>query len=417
MGLRGRPGERRAALDRHAAGGYIHAMNYQLSSRIQRVAPSATMAVVEQARQLRKAGANIIEFSAGQPDFDTPEVVKQAAMEALRAGDTKYPPAAGKDALREAVCGYLKRWGGLDYQPGEVCAAVGAKDALHLAFAVLVEPGDEVLIPAPYWVSYPEQVKLMGGEPVLVAGDMATGGKITPEGLRRAITARSRLLVLNSPNNPSGAVYTAEELAGLSAVVADSKLMVITDEIYHRLAYDAAVSASFAALPGMRERTITVNGCSKSFAMTGWRVGFAAGPAAIIDAMVRLIGQTTSGVASFIQAATIAALEKTDEAVATMREQFRARRDRMCGLLNEMPGVSCPMPAGAFYCFPDVSATFGRLGVADADGFAEAVLREGHVALVSGVAFGVPTHVRLSYATNIEQIEEGLTRMGRVLAG
>jgi len=362
---------------------------------------------------LREQGADVLAFAAGQPDFDTAEPVKRAAVEALRAGDTKYPPPAGKPPLREAVCAYLSRFCGLSYPPPQVCITPGAKDALALAFAALLDPGDQVLIPVPYWVSYPEQVRLFDGEPVFVAPADDGSLKVDPRALEAACTDRTRVLVLNSPCNPSGVVYRRDELEAIADVVRRHDLLVISDEIYHRLVFDGVEFVSFAALDGMAERTLTVNGVSKSFAMTGWRLGFAAGPQPLIDAMVRLQGQTTGGPASFVQTAAIEALRGDQGAVEQMRAAYQRRRRLMCDGLRALPGVRCTEPDGAFYVFADVRETFDRLGVADADAFAYKLLDEAHVAVVSGNAFGMPTHVRLSFACSDEQIAAGIERIAR----
>jgi len=391
-------------------------MDTKLSRRLQQLAPSATLEMTERAREMRERGVDVIALAAGQPDFDTAEHIKAAANAALAAGDTKYPsPVSGKTGLRQTICRYLKRYCDLVYEPSQICVTVGAKDAIFMALAALLDPGDEVLIPVPYWVSYPDQVGLLDAKPVLVRGSGEGGLKITADDLRRAITPRTRVLVLNSPCNPTGAVYTRDELESLAAVLRDTDIAVISDEIYHRLVFDGWQHTSFAALPDMRERTITINGVSKSFAMTGWRLGFAAGPQPLIAAMARLQGQTTSGPASFVQTASIAALDEDQQGVERMRQAYQRRARIMCDALNAIAGVRCPPPHGAFYCFPDVSGTFARLGVRDADGFAEAALERAHVALVSGTPFGSPTHVRMSCATGEAQIHEGLSRLNRLL--
>ncbi|NUQ50829.1 MAG: pyridoxal phosphate-dependent aminotransferase, partial [Phycisphaerae bacterium] len=305
-------------------------MTIAISDRIGRLAPSATLAVADAARALRERGVQVISFGAGEPDFDTPEHIKKAAVEALAAGDTKYPPVAGTPSLKAAITDYLRRYGGLSYEPAEVCVTVGAKDALHQAFAVLVNPGDEVVIPSPHWVSYPDQVRLAGGTPVFVTGQERLGGKIGPAELRAALTPRTRVIVLNSPCNPTGAVYSRAELEALAAVIRETQAVVVSDEIYHRLGFEQPTTASFAALDGMRERTVTVNGFSKSFAMTGWRLGYAAGPSAVISAMVRLQGQTTSGPPSFVQTAAIAALTGDQACIETMRTAYRERAALAC---------------------------------------------------------------------------------------
>lgn len=391
-------------------------MKPKISRRIQELAPSATLAVSERARALQDKGVDVVSFGAGQPDFETPAHIVAAAVAAVQGGDTKYPsPVSGVTPLRKAVCTYLKRFGGLDYEPAQVCVTVGAKDALYLAFATLLDPGDEVVLPAPYWVSYPDQIRLMGATPVIVQPRSASL-KITPDELRAAITPRTRALVMNSPSNPTGAVYSRDELEGLAAVLRETQVMVISDEIYNRLVFESETSISVAALPGMLDRTITVNGFSKSFAMTGWRLGFAAGPREVIDGMSRLQGQTTSGPASFVQTAAVAALSGDQSCIEPMREAYRRRAALMTDALNGLQGVTCPAPHGAFYCFPDVSGTFARLGVRDGDGFAEAALERAHVAVVSGVAFGAPKYVRLSFATSDARIREGMKRLAQLLS-
>lgn len=392
-------------------------MEIRLSRSIQGLAPSATLAVAEKARALRERGVEVVSFGAGEPDFDTPEHIKQAAVAALAAGDTKYPtPVVGRTPLRQAICEYMRRWFDVAYEPGQVCVSVGGKDALFMAFEALLEPGDEVLIPAPYWVSYPDQVRWTGAEPVVINGDPERGGKIAPAMLRAALTPRTRILVINSPCNPTGAVYSRAELQALADVLRGTQVLVVSDELYTRLCFDGAPAACFAGLDGAYERTLVVNGFSKTFAMTGWRLGWACGPAPIISAMARLQGQTTSGPASFIQTAAVAALTGEQECVERMRLAYKSRGAKMAAALNGLPGVRCVPPEGAFYCFPDVAGAFGRLGVRDADGFAEAVLDRAHVAVVSGTPFGAPRHARLSFATSEAQIDEGLRRLTKLLA-
>jgi aspartate aminotransferase len=391
-------------------------MDIRLSTRIQGLAPSATLAAADKARALRERGVEVISFGAGEPEFDTPESIKRAAVDALSAGDTKYPaPVSGKTPLRAAICEYLQKHCQIAYEPAQVCVTVGAKDALFLAFSALLDPGDEVIIPVPYWVSYPDQVRFVGGVPVFLPGDPENAGKISADMLRGAITPRTRALVINSPCNPTGAVYSRAELGALAAALRGTPVIAVSDEIYHRLQFEAPPGPSFAAIEGMLERTLVVNGMSKSFAMTGWRLGFAAGPQPLIDAMTRLQGQTTSGPASFIQTASRTALLGDQECVERMCRAYRERGARMCAGLNELPGVRCSPPRGAFYCFPDVSGTFAQLGVSNADGFAEAVLDHAHVAVVSGAPFGCPGHARLSFAASDAHIDEGLRRVAKLL--
>ncbi len=390
-------------------------MTPRLSTRIGRVAPSATLAVTDKARRLRAAGVDVVSFGAGEPDFDTPPHIRSAAERAIEAGDTKYVvPAAGRSELRSAICEYLRTHCGLEYAPDQIGATVGAKEALYEAFSVLLNPGDEVLIPAPYWVSYPDQVALADGVPVFL-DTLATDCKLTADALRRAITPRTRALVLNSPCNPTGVVYSREEFAALADVLRNTDVLVISDEIYHRLVFNGETAVSFAALPGMLERTITVNGVSKSYAMTGWRLGFAAGPRWFAGALGRLQGQSNSGVAGFVQTAATVALTGDQTCVAEMRTAYARRAQLMLSGLRAIPGLRCLAPEGAFYCFARIDELYERLAVRDADAFAEAVLDRAAVAIVSGTPFGAPHHVRLSFATSDERIREGLSRLQALL--
>lgn len=390
-------------------------MDRPLSTRLQRVAPSATLAVTEKARQLRKAGVDVIALAAGEPDFDTPQHVKDAAAAALARGETKYGPTPGCDALRQAICDYLARYSNLTYRPSQICVTVGAKDALYELFQTILDPGDEVIIPAPYWVSYPDQVVLAEGRPVIAPAAVENDFKLTPRDVERALTNRTRALVLNSPSNPTGAVYSRAELEALAGALRGTSVLVVSDEIYHRLVFGDAVCTSTAAIAELADRTVTVNGVSKTYAMTGWRLGYLAGPQSVIDGVVRLQGQTNSGVATFVQYAAVAALTGDQSCVERMRSAYARRAERAFAALNAIPGVVCPRPQGAFYCFPDVSATFPRLGVRDADEFTSSLLERAHVALVSGSAFGAPAHVRISIAAADEQIEEGLRRIATFL--
>lgn len=392
-------------------------MQMRISKLLSNLAPSATLAVAEKAAALKAQGVSVIDFSAGQPDFDTPQHIKDAACAALAAGDTKYPsPVSGKTPLRNAVCEYYERYAGIRYKPEQVCVTVGAKDALHLAFAALLDPGDEVLIPAPYWVSYPEQVRLMGAMPRIMREGIPRGGKITAAELRAAITPRTRVFVFSSPSNPSGATYSRPELDELATVLRETQVLTISDELYHRLAFDDRPCASLAACDGMFERTLTVNGLSKTYAMTGWRLGFACGPKDLIGAMSRLQGQTTTGAPSFIQTAAVTALLGDQKCVDDMRAAYRERGWVMYEALRAIPGVRCARPEGAYYCFPDVSGLFERLRVQNADQFAERVLDQAHVAVVSGGAFGCETHVRMSFATSLANVQEGMRRFAAALA-
>ncbi len=386
----------------------------RLATRVGAIAPSPTVAMDARAKEMRRQGVDVVAFGVGEPDFDTPEHVKEAGIAAIRAGFTKYTPVQGIPELREAIAAKLRRDNGLEYPPEQILVSSGAKESLYHAVMALCDAGDEVLIPAPYWVTYPEQVRLAGGVPVIVETTGEDGFKVTPDHLRRALSPRTRLLLLNSPSNPTGAVYSPEELANLADFCREHDLAVVSDEIYEKLVYEGR-HASIAALPGMQERTVVVNGVSKSHAMTGWRIGYAAGPASVIKGMAALQSHSTTHPAACAQKAAVAALAGPEEPVTAMREEFARRRELMLDLLGRLTGVRVARPAGAFYVFPDVRAWLGRSfrgrPVEDDVALAELILTEARVALVPGTAFGAPGHLRLSYATSRERIEEGLRRL------
>ncbi|HHW14993.1 MAG TPA: pyridoxal phosphate-dependent aminotransferase [Firmicutes bacterium] len=391
-----------------------------LSTRIASVAPSATLAVDALVRQARLGGVDVVGFGTGEPDFDTPEHIKEAARAALRDGRTKYTPSGGTAELRRAICADLARRG-LSYAPEEVIAAAGAKQALYNAFQVLLNPGDEVLIPAPYWVSYVEMVRLAGGVPVIVPGDERDGFVPRLEALRERLSPRTRAVVVNSPANPTGALWPPEVLQAVGELAVERGLVIVSDEIYDRLVYDGARPVSVAALaPEFRERTLVINGVSKTYAMTGWRIGYAAGPAPVIRAMETLQSHSTSNPNAIAQAAAVAALTGPQDPVEAMRAEFDARRRLMVEGLNALPGVSCRRPSGAFYAFPNVSALLGRGAgeeqPADSTELAKFLLQKARVAVVPGIAFGAEGYVRLSYATSRERIAEGLRRIEAALA-
>jgi aspartate aminotransferase len=380
------------------------------------VQPSATLAAGALARQLRAQGKTVFDFSLGEPDFPTPEHICAAAVKAMRDGHTHYTPAAGIPELRSAVARCYQKTYGITYPPEQVIISSGAKHSLHTALAALVGPGDEVIIPTPYWVSYSDIVQMTGASYTLVPTTFESGFKMSPQQLRGAITPHSKVLMLNSPSNPTGTVYTRAELEALADVVLEHGLAVISDEIYERLVFGDAKATCFATLrPGLAERTLTISGASKSYAMTGWRMGWTLGPAHVIKAMGNIQSQQTGNPCSISQYAALAALEGEQECVEWMRKEFEARRDLVCGRLSAIPGVRCPLPGGAFYAFFDVSAHFGRsLGghkVADSAGFSRAALEAAHVNLVAGSAFGAEGYVRLSYATSREQLQGGLDRL------
>ncbi|AKX94273.1 pyridoxal phosphate-dependent aminotransferase [Neomoorella thermoacetica] len=387
----------------------------QLAQRAAGISPSPTLAIDAQAKAMKAKGVKVINFSAGEPDFGTPEHIKQAAIDALAAGFTRYTPVAGIPELRQAICASLAARG-VTYEPADIVVSCGAKHSLYNAMQVLLNAGDEVILSAPYWVSYYEQVKLAGGVPVVVTTGPDTGFKLTPGLLEAAITPRTRLLILNSPCNPTGAVYSREELAALAEVIVARDLIVISDEIYAALLYDGLTHTSIASLaPEVKERTILIDGVSKTYAMTGWRIGYAAAPRPVAKAMTDLQSHSTSNPTSIAQKAAVAALTGSQEAVEMMRREFEQRRNRILAGLRELPGIECNQPGGAFYVFPYIGKLFGRkfrgrvLG--NSTDVATALLNEFQVAVVPGVAFGAEPYLRLSYATSMDQIEAGLERL------
>jgi aspartate aminotransferase len=396
----------------------------RIASRLADIKPSITLAVTARAARLRAEGVDVIGFGAGEPDFDTPAHIKDAAKRALDAGQTKYTEVGGTLALRKAIAKEMERAHGLAVAPDQVTVACGAKHSLYNVFHALLEDGDEVVIPAPYWVSYPDIVKLAGGRPVVVETAAAHGFCMGPDELRRALTPRTRALVLNSPSNPTGGAYGRAELEALGRVLADHpEVLVVADDIYRRLVYGGFEFHELASLsPALAERTIIVDGMSKSYAMTGWRVGYTVGPRALIAAMNTLQGQTTSNATSIAQAAALAALEGPQDCVEEMRREFDARRQRIVGLLRAIPGVTCYDPKGAFYAFPDVSEYVGRRTKAGATieddvELCDYLLDVARVAVVPGSGFGAPGFVRLSYATSMDHIVRGVARMAEGLAG
>jgi aspartate aminotransferase len=387
-----------------------------LSKMAAAVQPSATLAAGAKAKQLKAEGVNVFDFSLGEPDFATPEHICAAAARAAQTGHTHYTPAAGTPELRKAVAKWYEKTYAIRYSPEQVIVSNGAKHSIYTALAALVGPGDEVVIPTPYWVSYSDMVEMTGARYVLVPTTLESGFKMSPAQLRAAITPRTKLLMLNSPNNPTGTVYTRPELEALADVVLQTKIAVLSDEIYEKLIFGDAKATCFAAMrPELAERTITVSGASKTYAMTGWRMGWALGPANVIKAMGNVQSQMTGCPSSVSQAAALAALEGDQGCVEAMRRDFEARRDLVCRRLAAMPGVRCRVPEGAFYAFFDVSQHFGRtLGgrkVTDSSSFCAAALETAHVNLVPGSAFGAEGYVRLSYATSREQLNGGLDRL------
>ncbi|MEP0545477.1 MAG: pyridoxal phosphate-dependent aminotransferase [Rhodothermales bacterium] len=388
----------------------------ELNPRVAAMQPSATLAMSARAKALVRAGKPVIELSAGEPDFDTPAPICEAGRRAIDEGHTRYTANAGTPALREAIVRKLRDDNGLTYSPAEILCSNGAKQSVAQAIFVLCRPGDEVVIPAPYWVSYPEMVQLAGGESVIVETTPESGYRMGPDELAAALTERTRIVVLNSPSNPTGAVYSRAELEALAEVLRGrDDVFVVSDEIYERVIYDAE-HVSFAALDGMRERTVTVNGFSKAYAMTGWRLGYLAAPAWIVEAASTMQGQFTSAPSAITQQAGIAALAMDPEPIRQMVRAFRERRDFVLGALTAIPGVQCPTPEGAFYVFPDVSAYFGRTApsgraVANSEDLCFYLLEEHDVALVPGDAFGAPYGIRLSYAASTDDLREAMRRI------
>jgi len=395
-----------------------------LADRLKTLAPSSTLAVQAKARELRARGIDVISFGAGEPDFDTPERIKQAALQAMRRGQTKYTEVGGVPELRAAVCAKLKRDDGLEYVPDEILVSCGAKHTLYNLVTALLNPGDEMLVPSPFWVSYPEQARLLGAVPVSVETREATGFDLDPERLRAAVTPRTKLIVLNSPNNPTGAVFSREALEAVARLAVERGLWVVSDECYESLTFEGR-HVSIASLgPDIKARTVVVNTCSKAYAMTGWRIGYAAGPRALIRAMTDVQSQVTSNPSSVAQWAAVEALSGPQDDVAKMAGEFDRRRRLIIAGLNALPGVTCVMPKGAFYAFANVSGLFGRTwthgetqtplkGSVDVTGF---LLEAARVAVVPGLDFGSDAHVRLSYATSDTLISEGLTRMKAAIA-
>ena len=392
----------------------------QISDRIKRMAASQTLAMSQKSSELRAAGVDVINLSVGEPDFNTPDHIKAAAKKAVDDNYTRYPPVPGYMDLREAIAKKLKQENGLDFSPAQVVVSGGAKQSLSNIIHSCINPGDEVIIPVPAWVSYIEMVKLADGVNVLVPAGIENDFKITPEQLEQAITPRSRMLLLCSPSNPSGSVYSRQELEGLVAVLArHPEITVLSDEIYEHINYTGSFT-SMASFPEIADRTVIVNGVSKAYAMTGWRVGFMAGPLALAKAVTKLQGQTTSGISSIAQRAALAAYTGSQECVVEMREAFRRRRDLVVAMAREIPGLKVNEPQGAFYLFPEVSAYIGkRFGdkvIADDNDLCMYLLEEAHVATVSGSAFCLPGYIRLSYAASDEALAEALRRIAKALA-
>jgi aspartate aminotransferase len=393
----------------------------KVSKRAQNVPPSATIAVTARAKQLKAQGVDVVGFGAGEPDFDTPDYIKDAAIEALKKGHTKYTAAAGIVELRTAIAEKFEKENGLKYSPDQIIVNMGGKHSVYEAMQAVLNPGDEVVLQTPYWVTYPEAVKLADAVAKVIQTDKNNDYKITPQQLKSAITKRTAMLVINSPNNPGGFTYTPDELAELAKVLEGTNVVVLSDEIYEKLLYGDTKFVSFASLSeDAYNRTLTLNGFSKTFSMTGWRLGYTAGPLDVIKAMGRLQSHMTQNAVTFGQYAAIAALKgPTEEVVEKMRAEFERRGKYMAERLNSIKGIECPQPTGAFYCFPDVSSHYGRnisgTKITASMDFAEALLEQANVALVPGLPFGCDNNVRLSFACSMEQIEKGLDRLEKWL--
>jgi aspartate aminotransferase len=381
----------------------------KLAARIGHVTPSMTLAIDAKAKAMKRDGIDICSFSAGEPDFDTPQPIKNAAIAALNAGKTRYGPAAGEPGLREAIARKLQQDNKLDYKPENIVVTNGGKHSLFNTFLALLNEGDEVIIPAPFWVSYPEMVKLATGTPVIVHTTPDSRYKITPEQLRQAITPRTRILIMNSPSNPTGMVYSPDELRAIAAIVIEHDLIVVSDEIYERLLYDGTEQMSIGAVSKeMFNRTIISNGFAKAYSMTGWRIGYVAGPLDLIKAVTTLQSQSTSNVCTFAQYGAIAALEGSQDCVQEMLTAFTARRQGIYDLINGIPGLSCLKPDGAFYMFINIDKTgLGSLA------FCDRLLTDYQVAVIPGIAFGADDHIRASYATDMTTIERGMERISK----
>ncbi len=386
---------------------------YQLAQRTAALTPSLTLAIDAKAKKLKAEGVDVCGFGAGEPDFDTPQHIKDAAVAALAAGFTKYTPSSGTPELRAAIAEKLKNDNGLDYKPSQVIVNCGAKHSCYNAIVATCQAGDEVIIPAPYWLSYPEMVKLADASPVIVETTEDSGFKITPEQFREAMTPATKLIILNSPGNPTGAVYSREELQALAEVALEEDILMLSDEIYEKITYDGVQPASLAALgQQVYDLAITVNGFSKAYAMTGWRLGYVAAPESIAGAIDSIQSHSTSNPTSFAQKGAVAALKGDQSFIGKMVEAFAERRAYMYDRLTKIPGVTCVKPMGAFYMLPNISS----FGLKSAD-FASKLLDEQKVALVPGIAFGSDAHVRLSYACSMENIQKGLDRIEAFCAG
>lgn len=392
----------------------------ELSQRTKAISPSPTLAMDAKTKQMISEGISVINFSVGEPDFDTPDHIKEAAIDAIKKGFTKYTAVGGIMPLKEAIVAKFRDENGLDYAPANIVVSTGAKHTLYNCYMALINPGDEVIIQAPYWVTYPEAVKLAGGVPVYVETDESTGFKMTAAMIERHLTPKTRVINLNTPSNPTGAAYTPDELRAIGELVVKHNLYVISDEIYEHLLYTGEKIVSIASLSDeLKERTIVVNGVSKTYAMTGWRIGFCAAPKNIAAGMQSFQGHVTSNPNSIAQKAAVAALTGPREPINAMVAEFHKRRDYMFSRLSKMNGLTVVMPEGAFYLFPNASKLYGKTLrgrlIENGDALCDIILAEGKVACVAGSGFGAPNNIRLSYATSMENIKEGMDRLENLL--
>ena len=393
-------------------------MSFKISHRVTQVKPPATIMVAMKAMELQAQGHDVISLGSGEPDFDTPDHIKQAAMDAIRNGETKYPPLDGTARLKKAIIAKLSRDNQLDFEPGQIIVSTGAKQSLFNLMVALLNPDEEVILPAPYWVSYPDMIKLADGQPVILNCTSETDFKITPKQLESSITEETRLLIINSPSNPTGKVYSAEEYRALADVLIEHpKVLVICDDIYEHIYWgEKPFQTLLNVCPELAERTVIINGVSKSHAMTGWRIGYAAGPQELITAMRKVQGQSTSGACSISQAAAAAALEGSQECVAQMQVEYKRRYEYLLDALNQIEGVECEGCDGAFYAFPSFKAIIDRMpDIRDDVELATWMLEHAGVALVPGTAFGAPGHLRFSYATSMENLQECIKRIKNAL--
>ncbi|MED4123898.1 pyridoxal phosphate-dependent aminotransferase [Halalkalibacterium halodurans] len=386
----------------------------ELAKRVSTLTPSSTLAITAKAKELKEQGHDVIGLGAGEPDFNTPQYIIDAAVRSMEEGHTKYTPSGGLPKLKEAIIEKFKQDQGLTYTAKEIIVGTGAKHVLYTLFQALLNEGDEVIIPSPYWVSYPEQVKLAGGKPVFVEGKESNDFKLTPAQLEPVLTERTKAIIINSPSNPTGSLYTQEELAVLGEVCLKHNVLIVSDEIYEKLVYDGATHTSVAEIsPQLKENTVVINGVSKSHSMTGWRIGYAAGPEALIQAMTNLASHSTSNPTTSAQYGAIAAYTEDDGSVEKMRVAFEERLHTIYDKLVAIPGVSCVKPKGAFYLFPNVKEAAALTGHETVDDFVKVLLEEEKVALVPGSGFGAPDNVRLSYATSLELLEAAIDRISR----